>query len=203
MKKSHALFHVNGGRVHVGTALTLAGFAILLSGSLVYAAAPANRAVSNPALADEIRRLRTQVNKLTESIDDLRQMCIIQPKPVEPAEEANAIPENCISKCKDVSNGSISSYQECVEKICTEQPSTGETPNGRPNANINANQPNPNAVPNQPNFDVSACLNACEEDTRACSINAGGREEAQSACATRYNTCANDCLLRQHAPRQP
>ncbi len=189
MKKSPAPLHVSEGRVHVGTALSLAGLAILLSGSLVYAAIPAKRGASDTTLINEVRRMRAQLDKLADNVDQIRQQCVAQPKETTTATESTPIPDNCIIKCKDVTNGNFASYQECVEKICTQPaaPSINEESKSE-----SKNQPNAN-VPPQPSFDLSACLNTCEENARDCSEKAGKKEDRQQACTNANNDCTKKC----------
>lgn len=205
VKKSCSPLHVSDGRVHVGTTLSLAGLAILLSGSLVYAAttsAPVKSPTNDPSFVNELNGLRAQLNKITEDVGAIKQQCNIQPLPnptrtVTPPTVVSTIPPNCIATCKDIANGSITSYQECVEKFCKEQPPAA------PNAPAaNGSAPPTTVNPNQPNFDMSSCLNGCEETTRTCSINAGKNATALQACTTTYNACTATCKTRQQATRR-
>lgn len=165
--------HVSDGRVHVGTALTLASFAILLSGTLAYAASDgrANTRPTDTSLATEIHQLRAQVNELQANIQQIHDECSVQVRQTQPTPETVPPTTSINHVTNDGSTGVLPA------KTTPPAPAAPPAPDH----------------PSVSNPNTAQCLNTCEDVARVCSARAGKNAEAQQTCTNDYQSCVGTC----------
>ena len=176
MHRSHSPLHAADGRVHVGTALTLASFAILLSGTLAYAASSVATTPSDTSVMAELQRLRAQITTMQTDVRQLREECSVQVRQTQPTPET--VPPAVGAQATASTTGSVAAPGKGVPTNANDLPHA------------------PAAAAEQPtvsNPSTSQCLNTCEEVARVCNIRAGKNGEAQTACMRDFQTCQASC----------